>query len=281
MNAIAGTFKESRFVDWLLGRNPSQERLAAFLRLAMAVAILSVVFEKVLDLEGNLRFERHQLAGATIGLAVACVLTLFERFSRIGVALFAVSILIYVAAKWAAYHNHGWLTVWTIPVAVAFGAAWWDSTLYRWYLRATLGVVMLAAAAQKVIAGTYFDGSFIAYLSISGSTTEQMFGFLCGPDVGQSPCLAHQVLGGFIVIWQAIVGILLLAGLQSLIFLFVEIAFLLGAGLYADEMNFQVLNIALLCIAFGYGMRPWLTIICVSLLFIDVYSLSALADHVF
>lgn len=258
----------------------SNERLAFYLRLGLAIAILSVVFEKALDLEGNLRFGRTHLVVVTAGFLLSAILVLSERYSRVGVGLFALSILVFVAAKWAAYHNHGWLTVWTIPVALAFGAAWWESDLYRWYLRATLGVVMLAACAQKILAGTYLDGSFITYMSLQGSPTERMFGFLCGPEALQASCGWHRFIGIFIVLWQAAVGILLLAGVRSLVFLFVEIGFLLGAGLYADEMNFQVLNVALLCIAFGYGMRPWLCATCVALLFLDAYSLEALVGHV-
>lgn len=254
-------------------------RLAFYLRLGLAIAILSVVFEKLMDTQANLDFERYHLVAATAGMAVSLPLVLSERYSRAGIGLFAICLFVYVAAKWPAYHNHGWLTVWTIPVAVVFGAAWWESELYRWYLRATLGIVMLAACAQKLLAGTYLDGTFITYLSLHGSATERMFGFLCGEEF-KGPCIWHQVIGTFIVVWQAVVGILLLAGLRSLVFLFIEIAFLLGAGVYADEMNFQVLNIALLSIGFGYGMRPWLCATCIALLLLDVYSLDSLVGHV-
>ena len=258
----------------------SNERQAFYLRLRLSIAILSVVFEKLMDLEGNLQFERYQLVAATIGIVLSCILVLFERTGRVGVGLFAVSIIVYVGAKWAAYHNHGWLTVWTIPVALAFGAAWWKSELYKSYLRATLGVVMIAACAQKLLAGTYLDGSFITYLSLQGPTTAHIFGFLCGSDAVNGSCLWHRIIGTFIVVWQVVVGVLFIVGVRNLVFLFVEIAFLLGAGLYVDEMNFQVLNIALLCIAFGYGMRPWLCMICVPLLFIDVYGINGLIAHV-
>ena len=257
------------------------ERLEFYLRLGLTIAILSVVFETVMDLKGNFQFERYHLVAATIGIVLSCFLVPFERTSWAGVGLFVVSIVVYVAAKWAAYHNHGWLAVWTIPVALAFGEAWWKSELFRWYLRATLGIVMLAACAQKLLAGTYLDGSFITFLSLYGKTTEHMFGFLCGPDAVNNSCLWHRFIGTFIVIWQAVVGVLLLLGVRNLLFLFIEISFLLGAGLYADEMNFQVLNIALLCVAFGYGMRPWLLLVCVPLLFIDVYSINGLISLAF
>ncbi|MBY8976036.1 hypothetical protein KHP62_09480 [Rhodobacteraceae bacterium NNCM2] len=277
MSAIAPRL--TRFVDEIT-MPLSEEEHGFYMRLGFAIAVLSVVFEKVLDLESNLLTERYYLVASTIGFALAVPLVLVERTSRAGVILFGVSILVFVADKWAAYHNHGWLSVWCLPVAALFGAAWWQSELYRWYLRVTLGVVMIAAFTQKIVAGTYLDGSFITYLSGNGSLTEQMFGFMCGPGPYETPCFAHKALGTFIAFWQLAVGILLIAGVRSLIFLFIEIAFLLGAGLYADEMNFQVLNIALLSIAFNYGMRPWLCVICAGLLVIDAYSIEALLRHV-
>ena len=243
------------------------------------MAILSVIFEAAFEIFSHVRLEHHHLIGATIAYLVACPLVLTRRYGMIGLAIFSAALIVTVYDQWAAYYNHGWLTLWTIPPALAFGAAWTRSVDYRWYLRATLGVVMLAACAQKILAGTYFDGTFITYLSNTGSTTERMFGPLCAST--ETPCFAHKAIGSFIVVWQAAVGILLLAGVKSLIFLFVEISFLLGAGLYADEMNFQVLNICLLCIAFGYGMRPWLATLCIALLAIDAYSISAILDHVF
>ena len=110
----------------------SNERLEFYLRLALATAILSVAFEIVMDLEGNLRTERYYLAAPTIGLVLSCILVLFERTGRVGVGLFAVSIFVYVAAKGAAFYNHGYIAVWTIAVAFGFGEAWWESELYRW-----------------------------------------------------------------------------------------------------------------------------------------------------
>lgn len=258
----------------------SEERLALYLRLALAIAILTVGFEKSLEMPGDIGTERYHLVAATLTMLAAVPLVLLERTTRLGIVLFTAGLAVYVAVKWAGYHNHGWLTAWTIPVAALFGMRWWDSDLYRWYLRMTLGIAMLAACAQKLLAGTYIDGSYITYLSLHGSSTERLFGFLCCADAANGSCGWHRFLGTFIVVWQAAVGILLIAGLRSIAFLAIEVAFLLGAGLYADEMNFQVLNIALLCIGFGYGMRPWLCAICLALLLVDTYSISAMVDHV-
>jgi hypothetical protein len=137
---------------------------------------------------------------------------------------------------------------------------------------------MIAAFSQKIMAGTYFDGSYIAFLSANGTTTERMFSFLCS---GESTCVFYRMIGTFILVWQLSVGILLLLGLNSLVFLAVEIGFLLGAGIFADEMNFQVLNIALLCIVFRYGMPIWLGALSILLLVMDVFTISTLVDLVF
>ena len=135
----------------------------AHIRWALAVAILSVLFEKLPRFEANLFYDRYHLLISTVCIAISCALVLSEKLSRIGLFLFTISIFVYAFSSWSAYHNHGWLSVWTIPAALAFGAKWWNSELYRFYLRASLGIAMLAACAQKVLAGTYLDGSFITF----------------------------------------------------------------------------------------------------------------------
>ena len=52
---------------------PSNEQLEDYLRLGLAIAILSVVFELVMDLKGNFQFERYQLVAATIGIVLSCI----------------------------------------------------------------------------------------------------------------------------------------------------------------------------------------------------------------
>ena len=189
-------------------------------------------------------------------------------------ALFTVTAAFEFLPRWMVMPNHGWLAMWTISMAVIF-RQWWRSDLFSLYLRLTLGIVMLAAFAQKVLAGTYVDGTFIYWLSMHGTTTERLFSFACDLSAGV-PCLAHKLIGQFILLWQLSVGLLLLLGIRSLIFLTIEIGFLLGAGLFADEMNFQVLVIALLCVVFQVGMPAWLLLICLSLLAIDVFGVGYL-----
>jgi len=213
--------------------------------------------------------------GLDTGLILcAAVLCLFPRSSRLGVAVFTLGAALVVWPEWQMMANHAWLAVWTIPPAIIF-SQWWRSDLYSLYLRVTLGIVMLAAFAQKIVAGTYVDGTYIYWLSAYGDTTKRMFSFACDLSEG-APCLAYKLIGQFILVWQLAVGVLLLLGVRSLIFLAIEVGFLLGAGLFADEMNFQVLNIALLCIVFQVGMPTWLLLGCLLLLVVDVFQISYL-----
>ncbi|WP_108880068.1 hypothetical protein [Anderseniella sp. Alg231-50] len=263
---------------------PEEETTASgsgrFVRLALATAMLSVCLESVISLPGDWNSINTSELVASVGLLVTVPAVFFIQISRLAIAAFTVFLTLHVLNDWDTLANHTWLAAWTIPAA-AFVSKWWERETYADYLRITLGIVMLAAAGQKLLAGTYLDGSFIAYLSYSGSTTEQMFQFFCSEQTLQNPCGWHKFLGTFIVAWQVVVGLLLLAGLRSLWFLFIEVGFLLGAGVYADEMNFQVLNIALLCVAFRVGMSYWLFAICAVLLVVDVFGIGRLLVHAF
>lgn len=255
--------------------NRDSDRSSVAFRIPLAIAIISVMFERWIEGESNLSRLGEGDVGAALKiglLLLSAVLCTFSRSSRLGIAVFVVVAAIEIAPGWMGNANHTWLALWTIPMAVIF-AEWWRSDLYALYLRITLGAVMIAAFAQKVLAGTYVDGTYIYWLSIHGGETERLFSFACDMTTGV-PCLAHKFIGQFILVWQLAVGILLLLGVKSLLFLTIEVGFLLGAGLYADEMNFQVLNIALLCVIFKVGMPNWLIVCCCLLLLIDVFTIS-------
>lgn len=255
------------------------EDVGKYIRLALMTAILSVAFEQGLDWFRPDSFHWSLLTVLTAGAVIVLAATLTEKYSRIAIAVFSAFFLYDISTAWVTPANHTWLAFWTIPLAIVF-SKWWEQPLYADYLRVTLGVVMLGAAAQKLLAGTYLDGTYISFLSYFGSTTESMFHALCSEDTLNNPCGWHRFLGTFIVLWQIGVGLLLLAGVRSLLFLVIEVGFLLGAGLYADEMNFQVLNIALLCVAFRVGMSYGLFVVCGALLLIDVHGIGKLVQYV-
>lgn len=240
--------------------------------------MLSVAFEFGInvheDWQSSLEnFDRQDALNAFL-ICFSAVLCLFMKSSRLGILLFAITAVYEHSQNWMVAANHRWLAIWTIPMAIVFNE-WWRSEVYSLYLRITLGMVMLAAFAQKVLAGTYIDGSYIYFLSAHGGPTERLFSFACDMSAGV-PCLAHKLIGQFIMVWQFAVGVLLLLGIRSILFLAIEVGFLLGAGLFADEMNFQVLNIALLCIVFNVGMPIWLLSVCIALLVLDFFGLGYL-----
>ena len=247
-------------------------------RASLALAIVSIVFEVYPAwLRSNTLSFAHGTsvlylsAGAIV---LAAMLVVPARTSRLAVAIFIGIAAIVLLPEWRLFPNHLYLALWTIPVAIMF-KEWWRSDQYALYLRVTLGVVMLAAFSQKILAGTYVDGSYLTWLGAHGGTTERMFSLLCDSNSAE-PCRYYQFISIFILAWQLAVGVLLLLGLNSLIFLAIEIGFLLGAGIFADEMNFQVLNIALLCIVFRYGMPLWLLVASLALLILDVEGIDGL-----
>ncbi len=257
----------------------SGEDVGKYIRLALMTAMLSVCFERIPSAFQPETYHWFSSIGLVVGAIFVLAATLAEKYSRIAVAVFCLVLLFDVSYRWPIEANHGWLAVWTIPIALLF-SKWWQQPFFADYLRITLGMVMLGAAAQKILAGTYLDGSYIAFLSHFGSTTETMFRVLCSDDTLSNPCGWHKFLGTFIVLWQIGVGLLLLAGVRSVLFLLIEVGFLLGAGLYADEMNFQVLNIALLCIAFRVGMSYGLFVVCAALLLVDMHGIGGFIDYV-
>jgi hypothetical protein len=254
-------------------------------RAPLFIAILSVAFQQQSfwrsPENAEAFFQGYYLV--LFGLVVfSAVFSIFASTSRLAIALFIAIAVIDFAPRWTSLANHTFLALWTIPFAVLF-KEWWRSEPYSRYLRITIGIVMFAAVAQKLIAGTYIDGSYIYWMSKTGSLTERMFSFACDTTAAL-PCIYIKFVSNFILLWQFTVGVLLIWGVRSKVFLTIEIGFLLGAGLFADEMNFQVLNIALLCLVFRVGMPMWLLVTCVTLLIVDVYSieylLKTLVQHV-
>lgn len=239
------------------------------LQLAFFAAMLSVIFQNWDDYYAPLL---SLPGGAWWGMILGCALYAVPALRQSGLLIFIAGCFLSFFSHWSTAANHSWLAIWTL-VPAAFMASWWTSMLYAQYLRYTMGIVMIAAGLQKIIAGTYLDGSYIAWLSFRGSTTEQMFGFLCSGHALVEPCLTYQLIGAGLILWQLVVGVLLLLGLRALWVLVVEIGFLLGAGVFADEMNFQVLNIAILTIIFRTGMPLGLFILCVAFLLADVVGL--------
>ena len=72
--------------------------------------------------------------------------------------MFIAVVAVDFVPRWIKLANHTYLALWTVPLAVLF-REWWKSELYSQYLRITLAIVMFAVVTQKLLAGTYIDGS--------------------------------------------------------------------------------------------------------------------------
>src|SRR5262249_6876443 len=131
-------------------------------RAPLAIAIVSVAFQELpqwLSSEIKLALYGPVIINLMVAAILVCgLLAASVRSSRVGVAVFTAIAVVEIVPDWNIAANHVYLAVWTIPVALLF-REWWKSDLYSLYLRTTLGIVMIAAFSQKILAGTYLDGS--------------------------------------------------------------------------------------------------------------------------
>lgn len=144
--------------------------------------------------------------------------------------------------------NHVFFTLLLLfPIAVFPNKESTDT--YSDYVRRCLGVVMIAAATQKLISGNYLNGEFLKYLTMGNEPTKAPLALMCF-DQPVVDCDVLVYLSIFTVIWQYAIGILLLINCRHILAFFAELLFILGVGFATDEMNFQTVNIAALIIAF-------------------------------
>ena len=138
---------------------------------------------------------------------------------------------------------------------------------------------MIVACLQKVIAGTYINGAYLQFLVSEGKTTAQWWGFVCPGGIEKS-CASIVAASNVILVWQFIVGVFLIIGWKNIIVLIIEIGFLLGAGVFADEFNFQVLNIALLTIVFRTGVSPLFGVALFAIIIGDIWGVGVIGNAV-
>lgn len=255
------------------------------IRLALALCMITMLFElqgedirrtivKFIDGKVVTNYEITMPLLMTVIYIVCVIFTITEKFSRAGIVLFSAVTLAFVFPILPGLANHSYLALWCIVVAM-FIPGWFKSSKYARYLACTLGMVMVAAFLQKILAGTYIDGSYLHFLIFESSKQSTKFmDFLCA-DMPNKICAPVVIFSNFILIWQLAVGLLLIFGVKGLVFLLVEVGFLLGAGVFADEMNFQILNIGLLAVAFQIGISRWFFVVAVGIVVMDLWGIPA------
>jgi hypothetical protein len=151
-----------------------------------------------------------------------------------------------------------------------------NSRDYAHYVRLTMAIVMIGAGLQKFFAGTFITGALFNYFANADGLPEKLIGYACFGALDPAiPCPMLKVLGTGAIIWQFAVGLALLFNFRQKWVLWVEILFLLTVGVWADELAFQMINIALLSIAFGLRIySPAAVGLVMLIFFIDDYSLS-------
>jgi len=191
------------------------KKLAPF---SIIITTLSVYFEHVFRDPGIMKNLSLEFIFVVSLLGLAFLGVCFKKHHRLSLSLFfLIHILTTFVISWSIFPNHGWLALWVLPAYLLFKDPLADKD-YRLFVRCSLGLVMIIAGIQKIIAGTYLD--VIAF----------------------------------------------------------EIFFLLLVGLFADELNFQILVISLMCIAFGYRMTVRIALFCILILILDAIGLSTIIN---
>ncbi len=179
---------------------------------------------------------------------------------------------------WSA--NHIFFALWIlIPVLLRPTLLTGDS--FSRYVAISMGIMMVAAGVQKLIAGHYLDGTMFAAFAAEGSATEQWLNWVCGGSItpdNAAPCGAMVWLGRLAVIWQFAAGICLLLCLRHPLILLTEIAFMLGVGTIADEWVFQTINMLCMVFVARRALPVGLFLALVPLVLIGWYSLDSVVD---
>lgn len=217
-----------------------------------------------------------------VGLLLTCLAIspiLVFSYNKLAIRIFVVCGLGIAIGHWTVTANHIWLAIWFL-LPLAFFPSKPESEDYCSYLRYSLSLVMFSAASQKLISGNYLDGSYLMYLAEHGSFTENFLMSLCGIN-SKNSCDLLIVASIISVVWQFFIAFFLALAWKSSIVLFLEFTFLLSVGIVADEMNFQVINIAAICIALRLNVN-WLIVPSMGLLlFIDLFTLSTILEFIF
>ena len=195
-----------------------------------------------------------------------------KREIDLGSYLFFISLILICFSNWQSVANHIWLLIW-IFAGLIFLNSGGKTKLVRDYVRLTLGLVMFSAAIQKVVSGTYIDGSFLAYLTQYGSYTEAYFGNIICKDLDPYKCTNLSIIGTSVIIWQIVIALLLFFNVMNRWVAILEVLFLVSVGVYADELNFQIINIALFCIAFGFKLNLIQFLSLIFIVLVDVVTL--------
>lgn len=196
---------------------------------------------------------------------------LFKKTERF-FPIFVLGMLYITFFEYRSSANHVLLSLWLLVPLMFFPWAI-KSEKYADYIRRSVGLVMVAAASQKLISGNFLNGHMLMYLASHGGQPEETFFSLVCSGGAYSECDPLVFFSILSVVWQYIIGFLLLFNCRHILALIIELGFVLGVGLATDEMNFQTMNVASLLAAFRMRLYPIVFVFLAGLLLVDHVSI--------
>ena len=217
-----------------------------------------------------------------IGLCWFVSLRSFETGVDRWLLIIPAALILTLVGQWPYSANHHWFFLW-VAIPVLLQPKYLTSVDFSQYVSLSMGIMMLAAAVQKLIGGHYLDGSFFAYFATAGGATENLLNLFCEGTLTQdqlTPCLALVWMSRLSLLLQVIIGLFFLFNLRSRLIYTLEIMFLLGVGTIADEWVFQA--ITLLCLLFVIrGRVPiWILFGIIPFTLVGIYKLDTIIYQV-
>lgn len=257
---------KARHVQSLLLSRLDYKRSATICILFIAVALL--IGEYLVYFKDFIKYRDYDYIVFTVAALVVLSRALVKGIDR-WFLLFFMSMAYVIFHDFRSTANHVFFSLFLLfPIALFPNKE--SSEIYSDYVRRCLAIVMIAAATQKLIAGSYLNGDFLKYLASGGDPNENLLLAVClGQPITECDVLLYISI--LTVVWQYAIGVLLLINCRHILALVAELLFVLGVGFVTDEMNFQTVNIAALLIAFRIAAPPIVFIGFATLLIIDFF----------
>ena len=241
-------------------------------RLSVYFIAIAALLEYIVIFDDFITFKQYDYCAFTIIAAMAFLRSLVKGIDKWFI-IFFIAIAYPILVDFRSTANHSFLALYLLAPLALFPSNIGSET-FSSYVRRSLGIVMIAAATQKLISGNFLNGHFLKYLASGGAINEMPLSFLC---FGQSTieCDALVYISILSVVWQYAIGILLLINCTHILAFLAELIFVLGVGFVTDEMNFQAINVAALIIAFRVKAPPIAFIGIAALLTIDFFGIES------
>jgi len=197
----------------------------------------------------------------TIALILASCATIrsFQKGVDAWLTYVPAAVITYMFVSFPLSANHHWFFLWAaFPVLMRPDLL--RSEEYSQYVSVSMGVMMIMAVIQKLISGNFIDGSFMSYLAVHGSSSERLVEYLCYGTVtseNMTPCSNLVLLSRASLVWQAIIGVLLILHVRNKYVFGAEIIFLMTVGTMADEWIFQAINLCCIIFVMRYRVPVW------------------------